>query len=237
MRCNKAREFLSLELDGIVPPDSTVELEQHLDSCSECQEYRADLILGQRLLAATEPELPENFDWKLQLRLSQTLREAAGDVAYPWEEESRDIWGWVRNFGAAAAVGMAAILSFAVFMGPTATTHLPLAGAGGAPGSALIAESASDRLPLERPLNLIGLQVGNTRQAPARGMSMTPVTNSRLSLDRGWSGSNVEDLQSISRLRLENRRLASALVATQRQLRQVKAQLDTTSRNDLDLGN
>lgn len=237
MRCNKAREFLSLELDGIVPPDSTVELAQHLDACAECAEYRTDLILGQRLLAATEPELPENFDWKLQLRLSQTLREAAGEVAFPWEEKSRDTWSWLRNFGAATAVGMAAILSFAVFMGPTGTATGPLVESGGGPRSSQVADETSDRLPLARLSGWNGFGAGNTRQTPVAGMSMAPTSSSRLSLDNNWSGGNLEDLQTITRLRMENRQLSSALLQAQRQLRQVKAQLDTTAHDDLDLGN
>ncbi len=71
MRCNKAQEYLGLDLDGVLPPDATVQLTSHLDGCSECREFREDLLMGQRVLKATEPELPENFDWKLQLRLNQ----------------------------------------------------------------------------------------------------------------------------------------------------------------------
>ena len=68
MRCNKAREFVSQELDAILPPDATGRLRDHLDACADCREYREDLLVGQRLFAATEPTLSENFEWKLQLR-------------------------------------------------------------------------------------------------------------------------------------------------------------------------
>ena len=51
MRCNKAQEYLSLEIDGLLPPDSLHELDRHLETCDDCLEYRADLQLGQRLLA------------------------------------------------------------------------------------------------------------------------------------------------------------------------------------------
>ena len=127
MRCNKAREYLSLEIDGVQPPDSLQELQQHLDSCADCLEYREDLLLGQRLLAATEPELPENFEWKLRLKLNQTIREAAGRADYPWQEERVDRWRWFRNFGSAAAVvrGSSRICLRFLDIGRTANYMLP----------------------------------------------------------------------------------------------------------------
>ena len=235
MRCNKAREFLCLEMDGMVPPASTLELEQHLDSCPDCQEYRSDLMLGKRLLAATYPELPENFDWKLQLRLSQTLRQAAGDAAFPWEEKATDAWAWLRSFGTAAAVGMAAILTFAIFSGPFEQTDRPLADPADTNPAAAVAGLTSDRLPLERQIRLNGLRVGSPMQQQVSGMSLSPGVDNRLGLDKGWSGGNLEDLQIITRLRLENRQLNSALLQAQRQLRLRQAWLDTSAQKALDL--
>ena len=235
MRCNKAREFLSLDMDGMVPPDSTVELEQHLDTCADCQEYRDDLMLGKRLLAATEPELPENFDWKLQLRLSRTLREAAGNAVFPWEEKSTDGWGWLRNFGTAAAVGMAAILTFAIFIGPIDSGERSMAPSMKTNPAAAVTDAGSDRLPLNRPIQLNGFRTGNQRQQPVSGMSLMTGRDSRLGLDRGWSGGDLEDLRTINRLRVENRQLTSALLQAQLQIRLRQAQLDTSSRSPLDL--
>ena len=54
MRCNKAREFVSQELDAILPPDATGRLRDHLDACADCREYREDLLVGQPL-----PELDD----------------------------------------------------------------------------------------------------------------------------------------------------------------------------------
>ena len=118
MRCGKAQEFLSLELDGVLPPDSTVALQKHLDGCAECRQYREDLLLGQRLLAATEPAVSDNFEWRLQLKLNQTLQAAAGQSEYAWEEPRRNTWAWLRNFGASASVGLAAVLTLAMLLGP-----------------------------------------------------------------------------------------------------------------------
>jgi len=230
MRCNKAREVLSLEMDGRTPPDAAVALETHLETCADCQEYRADLLLGRRLLSATEPVLPENFDWKLQLRLNQTLKEAAGEVAYPWAEERADRWAWLRNFGAATAVGMAAVLTVAIFLGPTGTPQ----DRGPAADSPVMAETATDRLPLEPNLRWSGLGNGGLRQQQVSGMSMTPV-DGRLRLEGGWSGSSSDDLVTISRLRSENRSLKGALLQAQWQIRQMEALLDTNGQKALDL--
>ncbi len=227
MRCSKAQEFLSMEMDGILPADATVDLQEHLDSCSECRRYREEIRLGSRFLAATAPTLSENFDWKLQLRLNQTLKETAGEVAYPWSEGSLDRWAWFRNFGTAAAMGLAAVLALAVFLGPLGDSGRSLettpVAAGALPGS--------DRLPLDSSFQ------------PGRGL-LRPVSSRssfqnfmprRTSLGSGWSGQDIEDLRTIYRLRSENEKLGKMLFHTQRQLQLMRAQLDSTEKNALDL--
>ena len=72
MRCQKIREYISQEMDELLPPAVTGELTSHLDSCADCREYREDLLLGRRAILATTPELSDNFEWKLQLKLNQT---------------------------------------------------------------------------------------------------------------------------------------------------------------------
>lgn len=227
MRCTKAQEYLSLEMDGALPPDVTGDLQDHLDDCGDCREYRQDLQLGRRLLAATEPALSENFDWKLQLRLNQALKETAGEVAYPWTDQPADRWTWFRNFGAATAMGLAAVLAFAVFLGPLGESPAPVT-----PSSvAGPAFSGSDRLPLESRFS-VGNGLGRSvstgspfQQAPTRVRG----------LDRGWSGQNLEDLRTIHLLKAENEKLGKMLVHTQRQLQLMKAQLDSTDADALDL--
>ena len=118
MRCHKAKGYISQEMDEHLPPDVTVNLTGHLDSCTDCRQFREDLLLGRRAMSATAPELPDNFEWKLQLKLNQTLQRTAGETAFPWTETDQDKWRWARNFGAAAAIGMAAVLALAVFIGP-----------------------------------------------------------------------------------------------------------------------
>ena len=62
MRCAKAREHLSHQRDEQLGPDQIGDLDRHLDGCTDCREYQADLVLASRLISATEPELPENFE-------------------------------------------------------------------------------------------------------------------------------------------------------------------------------
>jgi len=248
MRCSKAQEYLSLKMDNGLPPDATVDLEQHVDACGSCRQYRDDLLLGRRLLQATEPSLSENFDWRLQLRLKQTLNEAAGQAAFPWEERPRDRWRWLGNFGAAAAVGLAAVLAFAVFIGPMESDQSgsPRV-AGEVAEQPAIAADQGDRLPLIptsgrgsglyfNPGVVRTVSSGSSNQLRGsdsfnfnRGWQAQSVQN------QGWSGQKLEDLRTINRLKNENRFLTNVLFQTQLQMRNMRAQLDTTDTNALDL--
>lgn len=224
MRCNKAHEYLSLEMDRVLPPDATVDLQKHLDACGECRNYRQEIHLGSRLLAATEPSLSENFDWKLQLRLNQTLKETAGEVAYPWADPSSDRWSWFRNFGTAAAMGLAAVLAVAVFLGPMEQAPTSLA-------TDQEAVLGADRLPLD---SRISVGPSLRRSVSSASPFQQSATRNRV-IDRGWSGLNLEDLRTINSLRAENENLGRRLVQTQLQLRLMRAQLDSTEKKTLDL--
>lgn len=225
MRCSKANEFLSLEMDGVLPPDATVDLRDHLDGCKDCSQYREDLLMGSRMLEATEPELPENFDWKLQLRLNQTLKESVGEVAYPWADVGVSRWAWMRNFTTAAAVGMAAVLAVAVFSGPMNSPQNMSA-------DAVQSVVGADRLPLESSSFTRGNGLG--RAVSSSSPFKVPSQRSRV-IDRGWSGQNLEDLRTITHLRNQNEELGRMLVQTQLQMQLMRAQLDSTEDNVLDL--
>ncbi len=226
MRCNKAQEYLGLKLDGVLPPDATVKLTSHLDSCGDCRQFHEDLQMGRRMLQATEPQLPDNFDWKLQLRLNQALKETAGEVAYPWEDNPLDRWRWLRNFGSAAAVGMAAVLALAIFFGPTEKSVMPVA------YEQTISFQGGDRLPLEQKFNFgsgLGRQVSG-------GSVMNRSSRRAPNLSSAWSGNRMKDLRTIEALRRENRRLGTMLHQSQRQNSWMRAQFDTSNGNMLDLG-
>ena len=238
MRCSKAQEFISLDLDGQLPPEQAVGLTRHLDDCGGCREYRTDLVRGHLLLAASEPQLPDNFEWRLQLKLNQTLAQAAARAGHPWHEEQQERGGWWRNFGAAAAVGMAAVLAVAMVTGPRAPQPGPLAGH--QPGHANEAvATGSDRLELDpRASGGSGLGFGAAAgQRPVSTGQGAALAGERPAwLDRGWTYRSLDDLRDISRIQAENRQLRSQLFQMQRQLQGRQTQLDTATIPALDLG-
>jgi hypothetical protein len=189
-------------------------------------------------MAATGPELPENFEWKLQLKLSQTLQRTAGETAYPWVEDEKDKWSWFRNFGAAAAVGMAAVLALAMFVGPvhgpqdqgtTATGIRPGTSVSGADSGA----GGTDRLPL-----FTGRSTRGGLYGPGVQRSVSAGDGNRSPggfLDRGWAGHDIEDLRTIQRLRLQNDQLNRILFQQQQVIQGMRARLDTIDANTLDL--
>lgn len=242
MRCPKAKDYISQGLDEHLPPDVTMDLTKHLDACADCREYREDLQLASRVLTATTPELPDNFEWKLQLKLNQALQQAAGETGYPWSETDKDKWRWFRNFGAAAAVGMAAVLALAMFLGPLGGPEQ-----GGRPDAAFgpvatvqpLTEStfdtagATDRLPLDLNRSSRG---GLYSQGIQRSVSAGGVNRSSGGLfDRGWSGQNTNDLMLIQKLRIENNQMKQVLYRQQMRIRGMQTQLDSIDGNALDL--
>ena len=251
MRCSKARDYLSRDMDGLLPPDATAGLRDHVDKCRECQSFREDLALGRRLMAASEPQLPDNFDWKLQLRLNQALQQRAGETAYPWQEESASRRNaWLPAFGAATSIGLAAVLAFAVFLGPERTSAPMVAAAPGRSTPAVVSASAlpaADNTATDAVAvagradrrSLFGAPRGSSLYGS--GIQRSVSTGSRAiqtgtAIDRGWSGDRIEDLRKIQQLRVQNEQLASQLLRTQLELRRLKAQLDTTGGRSLDTG-
>jgi len=248
MRCNRARDYLSRDLDGLLPPDATAGLREHVDACGDCQSFREDLVLGRRLLAATEPRLPDNFDWKLQLRLNQALQQRAGETAYPWleDETAKDRRHWWPAFGAAASVGLAAVLAVAVFLGPQRESGVMQAGGGQAPVVAAVPEEIA---PVASPAaNLAGRSDRRSLFGAVRGGGLYDqgighivsagghIAQPGSVIDRGWSGDRLEDLQTIQRLRERNDQLLRMVYQYELQVRTLKARLDTNGTPDLDTG-
>jgi len=112
--------MINLELDGVLPPEQTPHLEEHLARCADCRGYRADLDTGSRMIRATAAEPSDAFEWKLQLKLNQALQEAAG-AGTPWQENEPSPWfGWLRSFGLSSAAGLALVLVVTTWILPNA---------------------------------------------------------------------------------------------------------------------
>ncbi len=229
MRCQKYREWISLSLDGELPPDRAIPLEDHLEACGGCREYHEDLQLGSRLLLATRPALAENFEWRLKLKLNRTLAEAARESVLPWRERGGP-WVWLRNFGLAGTAGLAAVLIFAFVVWPEVDVQSPAADqrlAAGPPPTI-----TTDRRPIQSTWTPPDF---GTRFVSSGGATGGGAVRPSSGLTR-WTGSSTVDLGLLRELRAENRRLLTRLMASQREIQALKAQLDTAAIDSEHLG-
>ncbi len=119
MRCKQVQQWIGLESDGQLAPDKVPHLESHLAACPGCRAFRSDLQVGRRLLLATDAAPAEGFEWRLQLRLNNALKDAAREAAAPWPVTVPNWRRWFGTFGVSASLGMAAVLAFALFLMPT----------------------------------------------------------------------------------------------------------------------
>ena len=235
MKCNKVHEWISLEIDDHLPPENVRPLQDHLQSCEECRGYREDLQVGLRMLQATDPVLPDNFDWKLQLRLSQTLRETARDTAYPWLDEETGWRRWWTRASLSAAMGLAAVLAVAVLAPGQMTSFV-----GGGDGATVAVGGQPLRLPLQtgdaetpfydasrRPLESIapfGMSSGLQRSVSAVGRTG----------DRTWRGFEDHDLLRIRQLEQEVQSMRRRMVAKDRHIELLQARLDSLTGQTVD---
>lgn len=246
MLCRRARDWISLSLDGMLPPDRTVALLAHLEKCAGCRAWREELQLGQRLLAATTPRLSENFEWRLQLKLNQTLQEAARAATSPFATPDPGWRRWIQGAALASVGGVGVVVAISLFLlpprGPAptflATPAAPSTIATVAGGRAQVVaqetvpEAGSVTATAGDP-SRISLQPGAGSPLPAGGgigreaglrFQTTPAG---LFGREGWSGGNVDDLRTIIHLREQNRRLRDALTQAQRDAGLLRAQMES----------
>ncbi|MFH1845719.1 MAG: hypothetical protein ABIF77_21260 [bacterium] len=246
MRCGRAREWLSLTMDSQLPPDKTISLEGHLEKCTGCRSYRDDLLLGQRLLRATEPEVSENFEWRLQLKLNQTLQEAAQSATLPWENPRWSLSRWLGTVGVSMAVSCAVIVALAMLVLPTSPSRDPQ---GGGTGPAVIAHHdapmSSSSIDADRTdrRSLLSQNSGSTIwprpvSLPNSGLGVRPANRGFPNSERFWveirNAINSRQAQ-IDRLRQENLLLTVERDDMRKQLVELKAQLDIKDSDQLDL--
>lgn len=228
MKCNKAQQWLSLEMDGRLTPEHVPLLQQHLTACDTCRSYRDELLISRRLLRATTQALPESFDWKLQLRLNRALREAAGQASYPMSQPAATWRRWFARAGASATLGLAAVLALALVLPSKMVAP---------PGGQTVAsnQQLTQRLPLQptppatpifdttrRPLD-----AGFTMNRQSGGLGLQQGVSSN-SLGRTfWSGANERDLLRIRQLEQELESMRRRLQARERQVMGLQAKLDS----------
>lgn len=145
MRCSKARAYISDALDSRLDERHALDLSGHLDDCPDCLRHQ-QLLTDARVLLRQEEAVPsENFEWKVQLKIQQALREKAADP-----EPVRG-WGfWRPALASAAGVAVVVLVAGGLILSPP-TGQSPATGPA-APGSGMrLAESQVADPPAAKP--------------------------------------------------------------------------------------
>jgi hypothetical protein len=120
MRCKKAREFISDSLDARLDESNGLELAEHLAACSDCRTHQTVLAEGQALLRQDLVEPSDNFEWKVQLKIQQALRDKA--VA----DEPLSGWKfWRPALASAASVALLVVVAGGVLLTRDDPTRSP----------------------------------------------------------------------------------------------------------------
>ncbi len=229
MRCSKAREDISLDLDGQLPPDRAAGLTRHLDDCGECRELprgpgdgspsagggRAGAVGELRVAppAALEPD-PRPGRGPGHPSLGRRRRRARRLVAQLRRCRRRGHGGRPGggHDGRPARRRTRATSPITGRVAPAAARRQrrrpARPGDATAPGAGSARPPASARSPRRR------------RRSWAVGRP-------------GWTGAgpyrSVDDLRNLARIQQENRQLRGLVVQLQRQLQGMQSPLDTAS--------
>jgi hypothetical protein len=77
MRCRQAESLISLVLDDAAGEYQRQQLAEHLSRCEHCRAHEEILRKGRRGLQQSLVDPPENFEWKLALKIQKALRDGA----------------------------------------------------------------------------------------------------------------------------------------------------------------
>jgi len=233
--------MIGSELDGRLEDGQLVQLERHLDGCAECREYRADLVLGRRLLRATEPQPADNFNWKLQLRMNRVLQERAAESQPIWGNAGNGVLGWVRSFALSSLAGAAVVAALFIWVipvpfggdGPADMPSRPavrLAGGATSTANDAAAGFGLDRRPLTPLRGINGSGMGSFMvNAGSRGREST-----RLFDGQPFRPNSGVDSELLERLRVENAFLRARLGSESREVERLKALLESKGIDLLD---
>jgi len=120
MKCNKVQTLLSDLHNGELTPRAERSLNEHLAECVACQHVSAAYGEMMEMLASTEPpELPEEFEASLHMRLAMENATAR-------QVESGSSFGWLRALKGAGLMlaGAAAVVAFFTLRGEPASESL-----------------------------------------------------------------------------------------------------------------
>jgi hypothetical protein len=90
MNCQSVRAHLVDEWEELEGEFRIHDVQQHLDGCAACRRVAAEYAHSHRWLQSLPvQEPPENFEWRLRLRLNQIDREGADALREARHEEAR----------------------------------------------------------------------------------------------------------------------------------------------------
>lgn len=108
MRCERARELMSLMLDEILTLEQRRDLERHLSECVGCRAEWRLLKTAQRLIATTQPApLPYDIVPIVMERVKAIERERA--KTHSWFSVFRPQWRWLAMATAPIVLALAIV--------------------------------------------------------------------------------------------------------------------------------
>ena len=108
MRCERARELMSLMLDEILTLEQRRDLERHLNECVGCRAEWRLLKTAQRLIATTQPApLPYDIVPIVMERVKAIERERA--KTHSWFGVFRPQWRWLAMATAPIVLALAIV--------------------------------------------------------------------------------------------------------------------------------
>jgi len=111
MHCKRAKEHISLFIDGRLDPPEQARLNEHLERCPDCSSYLDDLKAGLAMLHGEGFDSPSgNFEWNLRRKIQMALAQREDDRLFDMRDR-RDPW----RFGLSAAAALLVVVSAGVF--------------------------------------------------------------------------------------------------------------------------
>lgn len=195
MRCNQAKDLISLALDEPITEYDRSRLGDHLAACPDCLRHQDVLLQGREALQQGLVEPPDNFEWKVQLGIQRQLREGARQL----EPSGLKRRFWLPAGVTTVAVATLVLVSGWILMpGPSADTGPDLAGG----------ERPSFLPEVGFPAAGMGHQVGARQGILPRESTMPLVVRQVREPDVERLQQEREILiQEVHRLRIENARL------------------------------
>lgn len=127
MKCSKAKEYYFSNRDGLLNESERMELQNHMESCTDCASFAEEMNQSLSLLEhLPSPEVSDSFVWNVKRKISQRKVDLIRSEHHYLEGQ-----GWMTRFMAGAAAAL-------IILAAGAWLYL---GAGSDPAGIRVAES------------------------------------------------------------------------------------------------